>query len=114
MLIIKLLEWNYLAMENKQKILNLLGLAQRARKVVTGTETVLKQVRAHQAVIVFVASDSAANTRKRFTDKCRSYDVSLTLDFTELELSSAIGQKRSVIAVTDKGFGRKMLELLST
>lgn len=101
-------------MENKQKVLNLLGLAQRARKITTGTDMVLKQVRAQRVTVVFVASDCAENTRKRFNDKCRSYNVSLSQAFNELELSNAIGQKRSVIAVTDKGFGRKMLELLST
>lgn len=100
--------------KNRQKVLNLLGLAQRARKVVTGTEMVLKQVRAQKVTAVFIAKDCAANTRKRFSDKCHSYDVSLIQDFSELELSSAIGQKRSVIAVTDNGFGRKMLELLLT
>ncbi len=114
MLIIRLHVWNCLAMENRQKVLNLLGLAMRARKVITGTDTVLKQVRARQVVLVFVANDCAENTRKRFNDKCRSYDISLSQVFNELEISTAIGQKRSVIAVTDKGFGRKMLELLST
>ncbi|WP_124975300.1 YlxQ-related RNA-binding protein [Ligilactobacillus salitolerans] len=101
-------------MENRQKVLNLLGLAQRARKLTAGSDMVLKQIRAQKAVLVFVANDSAANTRKKFSDKCRSYNVSLSQELSALELSSAIGQKRSVVAVTDKGFGRKLLELLST
>ncbi len=101
-------------MENKQKVLNLLGLARRARKVTAGSDMVLKQIRARKAAIVFVAADCAENTQKKFNDKCRSYNVSLSQAFTELELSQAIGQKRRVVAVTDMGFGSKMIELLST
>lgn len=50
---------SYLEMENRQKVLNLLGLAQRANKLVTGEQLVLKQVRAKKAYLVFIASDGA-------------------------------------------------------
>lgn len=111
MLIIKLHELSYLAM-NKLKILNLLGLAQRARKLTTGEGLVLKQIQTQQAKVVFLASDCGQTTMKKFIDKCRSYHVALSTDFTRLELSNAIGQKRTVITVTDSGFGKKFKSLL--
>ena len=56
-------------MENKTKILNLLGLAMRAGKLVTGEELTLKDIRANKAKFVFVAQDASENTRKKIKDK---------------------------------------------
>ena len=98
-------------MENRIKVLNLLGLARRASKLVTGQELVLSRIRSNKVNIVFVASDSGKNSLKQFTDKCNN--VFLCKSFTKEELSSAIGQKRSVIAVNDIGFANRMKELLS-
>jgi ribosomal protein L7Ae-like RNA K-turn-binding protein len=52
-------------MTNKQKILNMLGLARRAGKLVTGEELVVDEVRKQKAKLVFVASDASENTRKK-------------------------------------------------
>lgn len=112
MLIIKLHVQNYLEMENRQKILNLLGLARRAGKVVAGEEMVLKQLRNHQVAMVLVANDCSEGTRKKFVDKCQSYQTPLILEFSQIELSIAIGQKRSIIALTDVGFTKKIRSLL--
>ena len=97
---------------NKKQVLNLLGLAQRARKLTTGEDPVLKKIQKGKSQIVFLASDSGQTTQKKFSDKCHSYQVPLVTDFTRTELSVAIGQVRSIIAVTDSGFGKKLKSLL--
>lgn len=97
---------------NKQKILNLLGIAQRARKITTGENLALQKIQNQQAQVVFLASDSGKATQKKFKDKCTNYNVKLSLDFTRTELSVAIGQARSIIVVTDSGFGSKFKSLL--
>ena len=51
--------------------------------------------------------------KKKITDKCNSYNVTCSLEFTRDELSAAIGSKRSIIAVTDAGFAKKFKQLLS-
>ena len=54
---------------NKQKVLNLLGLAQRAGKLVTGEELVTKEIQAQKAKYVFVASDAGKHTLKKLQDR---------------------------------------------
>lgn len=98
-------------MNNRRKIVNLLGLAKRAGKVVTGEELVLKRVQSQQAKIVFLASDSGKNTLKKFTDKCHTYEIPLSTEFSRDELSVAIGQVRSVVCVVDNGFSKKLKQL---
>ncbi|WP_296111356.1 YlxQ-related RNA-binding protein [uncultured Limosilactobacillus sp.] len=96
-----------------QKILNLLGIARRAGELVTGEEMVLKSIQHGQTKLVFLAQDAGTTTQKKFRDKCQSYQVTLCQRYTRAELSQAIGQSRSVLAITQMGFTKKMNQLLN-
>ena len=78
---------------NKQKVLYLLGLAQRAGKLVTGEELVTKEIQAQKAKFVFVASDAGKHTLKKLQDKSRYYEIPLSEAFTSLELTQALGNQ---------------------
>ena len=52
--------------------LNILGLAARARKIITG-ETLITKIRNNEVEFVIIASDASDNTKKKITDKCTSY-----------------------------------------
>ena len=97
---------------NKQKALNLLGLAMRAGKLVSGEELTLKDIRAQKVHLVFIANDAGKNTQKNIKDKSSFYEVSCSTDFNSNELSQAIGKSRMVVGVKDHGFAEKMKELL--
>ena len=53
-------------MENKQKILNMIGLAQKAGKVASGEFSTEKAVKTGKAYTVIVADDSSDNTKKMY------------------------------------------------
>lgn len=92
----------------------LLGLAQRARKLTSGEELVLQAVRDGQAKLVILATDAGKNTAKKITDKCHSYEVPLLEVGTRVELGTAIGKgERVVMAVTDEGFCQKLRGLVT-
>ena len=79
----------------------MLGLAQRAGKLISGEELVIKAVQSGQARLVFLANDAGSNVTKKTTDK-----------FNALELSMAIGKPRKTVAVVDAGFSKKMRTLM--
>ncbi|ANE47576.1 50S ribosomal protein L7ae [Paenibacillus swuensis] len=100
-------------MKVNPKILNQLGLAMRAGKLLSGEENVLKAVRAGQARLVFVASDASENAKKKYRDKCNTYHVRLTEALGRAQMGESIGKdERVVLAVTDKGFVNMMLKCL--
>ncbi|MFC4651543.1 YlxQ-related RNA-binding protein [Lactococcus nasutitermitis] len=99
-------------MDKQQQLLNLLGLAKRAGKIISGEELVVKAIKNGQAKLVFVASDASANLIKKITDKSSYYEVTLAQNFSEIELSNAIGTHRKVIAIADNGFTKKMESLM--
>jgi len=99
-------------MTNPERALQLLGLVRRAGKLVTGESFVLAAVRDGSAKLVLMASDTGKSSQKQFRDKTTSYDVPLNESFTKDQLSTAIGSARTVIAITDPGFVRKLQQLL--
>lgn len=99
---------------NEQALLNLLGLATRARKVTSGEELVVNEVRAGKAAIVLLADDASANTRKKIEDKCKYYHVECHTFGNRYDLGHATGKEaRVALAITDKGFAKKMSSLLN-
>lgn len=57
-------------MENKEWF-SLLGLANRARKVISGEELVVKEIRNGNAKLVLLSEDASANTTKKLRIKAR-------------------------------------------
>lgn len=97
---------------NKQKFLNLLGLAMRAGKLVSGEETTLNSIRKNQVKLAIVATDVSENTEKKMRDKCVTYHTPILMVVTKDELSHAIGKNRAIVGVCDHGFSRKMSDLM--
>ncbi|MFJ7729031.1 YlxQ family RNA-binding protein [Neobacillus sp. NPDC097160] len=93
--------------------MSLLGLANRARKIISGEELAVKEIRNGKAKLVLLAADASANTTKKITDKCTSYQVPLKMVENRYLLGQAIGKEaRVVVAVMDDGFAKKLVTLL--
>ena len=67
---------------NEDKILNLLGLAQRAGKVISGDFIVEKAIKRKEPKLVLLASDCAANNEKKYTQLAET----LTFHFSVLPI----------------------------
>ncbi|MBR3841389.1 MAG: ribosomal L7Ae/L30e/S12e/Gadd45 family protein [Erysipelotrichales bacterium] len=93
-------------------VVNLIGLATRARKIVTG-EMVLNAIRNHSAKLVVIAEDASDNTKKKLIDKCTFYNVEYVFIESSAILSHAIGKNnRMAIAINDLGFAEKIKNYL--
>ncbi len=98
---------------NVNQWVSLLGLANRARKIISGEELSLKEIRSGKAKLVLLSKDASTNTVKKITDKCKSYDVPFRMIENREVLGHAIGKDaRVVVAVLDGGFAKKLLTLL--
>ena len=54
-------------MVDKKKLLNMIGLATRARKVVSGEFSTEKSVKSGRAHLVIVSEEASDNTKKRLS-----------------------------------------------
>lgn len=89
------------------QVKNLLGLAQRAGKLLSGEGTVESALRRGKVKLLIIAADASANTRKLFTNMAAGAHVPVYLCGTKEELGLAIGKShRSAVAITDINFVR--------
>ncbi|CAM5788401.1 MULTISPECIES: YlxQ family RNA-binding protein [Bacillati] len=96
------------------KAAQMLGLAMRARKVITGEGLVVEAVRNGKAKLVLLAADASANTSKKVQDKCAHYGVPCVSATDRYELGRAIGKdERVTIAVTDGKLAESIQRLLT-
>ncbi len=97
----------------QNKVLSLLGLAMRGRNLVSGETGTLEAVKTGKAMIVIIAEDASANTKKLFHDKCSFYEVPIYEYGTKEVLGRAIGKDiRSSLAVCDAGLADAVVKQL--
>ncbi len=93
------------------KVLSLLGLACRARAVVSGEFSTESAVKSGKAKLCIIAVDASENTKKLFHDKCSYYGVPIIETGTKDELGKALGkEQRASAAVTDTSFAEGLIK----
>ena len=96
-------------MTDKNKVFSMIGLATRARKVVSGAFSTEKAVKTGKAWLVIVSEEASDNTKKMFTNMCTHYKVPIYLFGTKEELGHAMGQEfRASLSVEDAGFAKTL------
>jgi len=97
----------------EQKILTFLGLAQRAGKMVSGSDAVAEAVARDCAYLVLVSEDASEGTAKKIAFFARQAGVSFCRFSTRQQLGKFLGKEdRAVAAVLDKGFADRLIQLL--
>lgn len=94
-----------------KKVLQLLGLAAKAGRIVSGEFSVKKAVQEQKAFLVVIAGDASDRTKKLFHDKCGYYKIPLREIADKETLGAAIGrQERSSAACMDPHFADGLLQ----
>jgi ribosomal protein L7Ae-like RNA K-turn-binding protein len=93
-----------LSPEKGKKVLNLLGLAQKAGLCASGTFMVEKSLATGKAAMVLIASDASTNTRQKFLSKSTYYGIPAYVAFDSDQIGHAIGKEfRVVLSVNQEG-----------
>ena len=101
-------------MENRQKVLNMIGLATKAGKTVSGEFSTEKAVKTGKAWLVIVSEEASDNTRKMFTNMCTYYKVPIYFFGKKSELGHAMGKEmRASLAITDEGFAKTLVKQMN-
>lgn len=101
-------------MDNRKKVLNLIGLATKAGKVVSGEFSTEKAVKSGRAALVLVSEEASDNTKKMFSNMCTYYKVPMIVFGGKTELGHAMGKEfRASLAVQDEGFAKAMVKQMN-
>lgn len=95
-------------MTDKEKILGVIGLAARARKVVSGMDAVTDEVKRHKVKLVIIAKDISEKSKENIQYICTNNNVKAIEFSTMEELGSCIGKKnRAIIGIKDESFSKR-------
>lgn len=93
--------------------LNILGLAYRAGKCSVGETAIIKDIQQQKVKLILLASDIGRQTRKKVTDKCKTYHIPYVFIDDRVTIGNAIGKSQRVaIGIIDEGFAKKIQSLL--
>jgi len=94
------------------EFLNFLGIAVRARKIISGTEITINGIRSGEVKLVVMASDCSPRTKKDLHNKASYYNVPVVDTIDSSDLKMAIGRERKVMGITDLGFAKRLKEIM--
>lgn len=95
------------------KMAGILGLAQRAGKVVSGGNAGRTAIQNRTAKLAIIASDTEEETKKRYLDWCRNANVKWVIYGQKEELGAWLGKSaRSLVIITEQGFAEAMINTL--
>ena len=98
-------------MTDKNKVFSMIGLATRARKVVSGEFSTEKSVKSGRSHMVIVSEEASDNTRKMFQNMCTYYKVPIYFFGKKEELGHAMGKEmRASLALLDAGFSKALVK----
>ena len=97
----------------KKRILNILGLAQKAGRLAAGERAVEDAIRSGKARLLLIAKDASANSRKHPSDMAVYRSLPYVFWGNKEELGRTIGkEERSGIVINDPGLADRIQVLL--
>lgn len=95
-------------------ILQTLGLAFKAKRILIG-EDIFVALKSNKVTLIILAKDVSENTKKRFHDKAKFYDVEIIEAFSKIELGKALGKGYvSAIGILDIKLKDKFINFLES
>ena len=96
------------------QVTQMIGLANKAGKVVSGETAVEKAIKKGNAFLVIIAEDASERSKKTWSDMCAFYETKLCVYGTKETLGGILGKEfRAAVAITDEALGntieRKMI-----
>ncbi len=101
-------------MDDRQKALNLIGLATKAGRTASGEFSTEKAVKSGRAYLVIVSEEASDNTRKMFANMCTYYQVPICVFGRKDELGRSCGKEmRASLAVLDEGLAGALVKQMN-
>jgi len=94
------------------KFLGLLSLSMKAGKLAIGEGRAEDAVRGGKASLIILSTDASGNTQKKFSDMGSYRNIPVIRTVDRRTLGRTIGREFAVVmAVTEDGFSKRLLEM---
>ncbi len=97
----------------QKKTFNQIGLSNRAKKVVLGTDNIIIQMKKHKVKLIIISSKTSFNTQKLIQDKALSNNIDIIYinEYDDNTISKALGREKVlVIGIKSNDFKKTILK----
>ncbi len=95
------------------KILNYLGIARRSRHLVSGTDTVIRELQNNNLYLIFVANDASLQTKDKIIKKAFHYNIEVIDIYDSYDLSTSCGLTNAMmLGINDEGIAKAILKVI--
>lgn len=95
------------------RIYQLIGLSQKAGKLISGAYAGEKAIKSGKAELVIVSEEASFNTIKKFSDICSYRNIDMIKVGSKEALGKSIGKEdRTIVVITDRAFKDMILDVL--
>ena len=96
------------------KLLQMIGMAKRAGKLVSGGFLSEKAIKSGESRLIVLSRDISDESRKSITDSCKYHNVKY-IEYADREQLGKIigGGERTVVSINDSGFAEAVLRIYS-
>ena len=103
-------------MTDKERVFGMIGLAARAGKVVSGSDSVIGAIRSGKIHLLIITRDISRNSLETLLKNLKDDSEIICYSFaTSEELGAALGKPdRTVAAITDQSFAEGISAILET
>lgn len=96
----------------KDKILSLLGFAQKSGNLISGENTCELYIKKNKIRLVIISEDASTNSKNKFIGLCNSKNIPYIVFDNRDNLSYAIGKyNRAIFGIKNKDFAERILDL---
>lgn len=89
------------------KVLSMIGIAEKSRNVVSGEFATEKAVKTGKAFLVIVSEEASDNTKEMFTNMTSFYEVPIYFYGSKEDLGGCIGKQfRASLAITEENLAK--------
>ena len=100
-------------MTGKDRVYGMMGLAARAGKVVSGSDSVIGAIRSGNVKLLIITKDISRNSLEKLLKNISDEEITCFSFGTSEELGYALGKPdRTVAAITDKSFAEGISAIL--
>ena len=93
------------------KIYNLIGLAQRAGKISSGTDIVSRNLSSGRGILLIVAADASTEVKKKLLYICEKRKITSIILGDKITLGQCIGKgQRVALTINDRGFAQAIIK----
>lgn len=95
-----------------ERFYSLLGIGKNANLIRPGDLATIDSIKKGKSFLVICANDASENAKKKYSDKCKYYNVKMVVIGEKIELGKAIGKELSaVMTVNDFKFAASILKI---